>query len=330
MMQKMLKFKEKVKNGRLFVKVRLPSLDFMDEGEKGLLLETEIEGLLKIDRQKRDTVIYVGAAGTPLSSYLAKKKLSKYELFHMMAQIVGMVRRISDKHLSDKRLAFHLSHVYVVESTKELQFLYLPVQLEFQFPEMTEFMGQILRALSPAEDAEKCVADYIDFLNAQKGTDLEAIERFISEEDADAAKQIGCYRRLRSARPSEDFEKNLKGEAVGLFDGEGTVLLPYHARIPLPSSCLTRLRDGEEISVNKAVFRLGARQGSVDYCIGGNHTVSRSHADIITRGQMRFIKDLNSTNHTYVNGERVSPGEEVPIFDGDILMLSDEEFEFHA
>ena len=68
----------------------------------------------------------------------------------------------------------------------------------------------------------------------------------------------------------------------------------------------------------------------MNYCIGGNSTVSRSHAQIIKRNQMYFVKDLNSTNHTYVNGEYVMPGKEIQIFDGDVLMLSDEEFEFHV
>lgn len=42
-----------------------------------------------------------------------------------------------------------------------------------------------------------------------------------------------------------------------------------------------------------------------------------------------FVKDENSTNGTYVNGNRLTPNEEVQVFDGDIITFANEEFEFH-
>lgn len=58
-------------------------------------------------------------------------------------------------------------------------------------------------------------------------------------------------------------------------------------------------------------------------------TISRKHADIITRGNKYYIYDHNSTNHTFVNNEIITPKKEVEIQDGYVIKLAGEEFVFH-
>lgn len=93
---------------------------------------------------------------------------------------------------------------------------------------------------------------------------------------------------------------------------------------------LIRRSTNEQISVSKPVFRIGKERSYVDCFISNNGAISRSHADIIKRGNRFFVCDRNSTNKTYRNGYMLTPEEEVEIFDGDILQLANEEFEFHA
>ena len=93
---------------------------------------------------------------------------------------------------------------------------------------------------------------------------------------------------------------------------------------------LIRRSMNERISINKPVFRIGKERSYVDCFISNNGAISRSHADIIKRGNRFFICDRNSTNKTYRNGYMLTPEDEVEIFDGDILQLANEEFEFHT
>lgn len=93
---------------------------------------------------------------------------------------------------------------------------------------------------------------------------------------------------------------------------------------------LIRRSMNERISVNKPVFRIGKERSYVDCFISNNGAISRSHADIIKRGNRYFICDRNSTNKTFLNGCVLTPENEVEIFDGDILQLANEEFEFHT
>jgi hypothetical protein len=89
---------------------------------------------------------------------------------------------------------------------------------------------------------------------------------------------------------------------------------------------LQRMKTGEQIELNKPVYRLGKERSYVDYFIGDNNFVSRSHADIITRGRQYFVKDLNSKNGTYIHGGRIQPNIEVELRNGESVLLADEEF----
>lgn len=91
---------------------------------------------------------------------------------------------------------------------------------------------------------------------------------------------------------------------------------------------LIRLKNNERILINKPRYRLGKEKSYVDYFIGDNAAVSRSHADIVTNGEEYSIIDMNSTNHTYVNNQMIQSGVEVKLNDGDKVKLGNEEFEF--
>lgn len=92
---------------------------------------------------------------------------------------------------------------------------------------------------------------------------------------------------------------------------------------------LIRVKTSEKIPVNKPVFRVGKERSYVDYFIGDNTAVSRSHANFITREGAFFVVDTNSTNHTFINGKMIPSNQETPINHGDHIRLGNEEFEFN-
>lgn len=118
-------------------------------------------------------------------------------------------------------------------------------------------------------------------------------------------------------------------EATGLLndDDEATGLLAEES-VHYPT--LYRVLTEEHISVNKPVFRLGKERSYVDYFVTNNNAVSRGHADIITRGNRYFVRDLNSKNKTFINGQAIPAQYECEIFDGNRLTLGNEEFIFNT
>lgn len=95
-----------------------------------------------------------------------------------------------------------------------------------------------------------------------------------------------------------------------------------------PAPKFVRRSNGESFSVDKPVFKLGKERAKVDFCITGNKTVSRVHATLYVRGGECFVQDNNSTNRTFVNGEPIAVQTEIKLKKGDVLKLSNEEFEF--
>jgi len=91
---------------------------------------------------------------------------------------------------------------------------------------------------------------------------------------------------------------------------------------------LIRTKNNERIMVDKPVFRIGKEKSFVDYFIGDNTAISRSHANIITRDGEYFVQDTNSTNHTYVDGQMIQSNIEVKIAHGTKIKLANEDFEF--
>lgn len=224
-------------------------------------------------------------------------------------------------------------------------------------------MEAISYAVKPMANQDfEFVSKYISFIKSLNSFNISAIEDYISKEDNDIAKYIksqnvsnsksieqkdcswDCNQKKQVYSEEtdilQDYEETgllIEEEFKGGFDeDEGTSMLleettensnSYNKKNNFPE--LLRVSTNENIVINKPVFRLGKERSYVDYFITNNNAISRSHADIITRGNRCFVCDQNSTNHTYINGNIVEVKTETEIYEGDILKLANEEFIFH-
>ena len=91
---------------------------------------------------------------------------------------------------------------------------------------------------------------------------------------------------------------------------------------------LIRCKNNEKVMVDKPLFRIGRESEYVDYAISDNGAISASHANIISHDGEYFVVDINSTNHTYVNGGMLSSNVETKISNGTKIRFADEDFEF--
>lgn len=107
-----------------------------------------------------------------------------------------------------------------------------------------------------------------------------------------------------------------------------TVLSGGAAAVTPQRPYLLRVKNQEKIFINQPAFKIGKERSYVDYFIADNSAVSRSHATIIERNGEFFVMDTNSTNHTYVDGKMIQSNVEVPLMNGSMLRLANEEFEF--
>ena len=78
--------------------------------------------------------------------------------------------------------------------------------------------------------------------------------------------------------------------------------------------------------IKRLLETLGKESGQVHYCIADNNAVSRCHAELLLQDGSWWVRDLNSTNKTYLNGCALTPGELTQLSDGAVLRLANEEF----
>ena len=74
----------------------------------------------------------------------------------------------------------------------------------------------------------------------------------------------------------------------------------------------------QTVALDAARFRIGRRPGL--HLSIPSMQVSMIHAEFVQLGGRIFVRDLNSTNGTYVNGSRID-NRDVPLRDGDRIRL---------
>lgn len=343
----MAKYKVRTKDCQLNVRVNLSMKEKLDNMQLDFFSQKYIRGLLKTKLIKKKLIEYYGPIGVSLFERL-KKPISKYDFLFIMEQVVDVVQKLNINSLMIENVVFDIKNVFINETTKELQFIYLPLESNRGEVDILGFMEQIIYGAHPMQESDmEYVSRFVYFIKGLSNFDVDKIEQYIQKEDRSIVNTIKRHNVGQSGfmtdKPADYYahydKKNdeatalLDNEATGLLDDEATGLLDDDATGLLDSSqtsyaLLYRPLTDEKISINKPVFRIGKERSYSDYFVANNDKVSRSHADIITRSGRFFVVDLNSKNGTFVNGNAIPVQQEVEIFDGDRLRLANEEFEF--
>lgn len=132
------------------------------------------------------------------------------------------------------------------------------------------------------------------------------------------------------AKPAPVYTSVAGGRTVILDDAqsEDTVVLDTLHDAPEFAPTLVRSVSGERIPVTKQVFRLGRNPETSDYCIADGH-ISSIHAYIELHDSCAYLVDLNSSNHTYLNGQKLEPKQGYRLRHGDKIALYQEAFVYY-
>ncbi len=143
------------------------------------------------------------------------------------------------------------------------------------------------------------------------------------------------------AQPIMPVSGIIKAQSAGNLDYGNTIMINQNNSVvtvmldengldsnePVRAS-ITRVANNQKMYMDKEVLKIGKESDYVDFYIGNNPTISRAHADIIRNDGKYYIRDNNSKNHTYVNGEMIPPSQLIPISNNTKIMLSNEELIF--
>ncbi|MDO4634024.1 MAG: FHA domain-containing protein [Eubacteriales bacterium] len=86
--------------------------------------------------------------------------------------------------------------------------------------------------------------------------------------------------------------------------------------------------ENRQVQITKPNFLIG-RMGTCDLVLSNASGASRKHAMIEYDHDNYYVTDMNSTNHTYVNGSCLRSGQRMELKDGDEITAGHENMVFH-
>lgn len=316
---------------------------------------------------KGEQVLEYNMIGDMTLEQLIVKPIFRDELIEYLFSLSKQLVSIVQNGLQLNKVILDLKFIYASLRDFTVQIIYLPLDKNFPPQNVGDFMKQFLAKLvyahTPAVECANQIVDYFDertdfdvfhfnsfIKDLRSNSHLLIIQNDLSalssskaasyatdilraqtgvlqwESPADATgpsmDQMGGYsyrpvRNRQSAGMDEDAEA-------------ATVVLTNNAMPAYEVPVIVRKSTGEEIPVNKQVFCIGKADQGVDYKVAGNKSISRRHAYITSINGIYYLRDNNSTNHTYLNGQQVYSNIDVVIPDGSIIKFSNEEFLFRS
>lgn len=110
----------------------------------------------------------------------------------------------------------------------------------------------------------------------------------------------------------------------GTGDDDVTVILQEEEEI---YASITRIRTKETVQIRKDEFIIG-KGTQCDFIITDNSAISRQHVCITVNEGNYYLRDLHSSNHTYINDQKIE--DIIEIKDKTIFRLANEEFAFRT
>jgi pSer/pThr/pTyr-binding forkhead associated (FHA) protein len=123
-------------------------------------------------------------------------------------------------------------------------------------------------------------------------------------------------------------QANFGGTTVLAQKPKGTVVLGVNPTEQQLDPHLLRIKNNERIKLGNTLLRVGRDNSLVEYCIGDNDAISGYHADFLPQNGEYFVTDVNSRNHTYVDGVLIQSMKAVKLVHGTKIKLANEDFEF--
>ena len=186
----MARYKVKGKDCQLKVKVKLSFREEIDERQLDFFSSKYIRGLLKVQAKKKNCIEFYGPIGISLFDRL-KKPISKYDFFFIMEQVIDITQKANLNSLILRNIVWDIHYVFINETTKELQFIYLPLTNDKKEADVLGFMEPIIYASKTMEEADtEYISRYVYFLKSLTSYDAEKIEKYIFSEDRSVVNTI--------------------------------------------------------------------------------------------------------------------------------------------
>lgn len=313
-------------------------------------------------RGKKNNIIQFDISSYSTLAFYISCILSREQFAELMIQCIDVFRRIQQIYMNYKNLALDLDKVYIQLSDRTVHFIYLPLMNSKREGSIPEFFRTMIGKASRSTYEQASFLDSCLMWLERSSFILDEFEGFIKEQVFSTGASVAAAVAVpvaapvckspaqkiqpavcqtiqpdRTYKPAPKEAWSASPPTTAMQGGEmrigeqigGTVLLGVdEPPAPKIRYYLLRAATEEKIELTHFPFLLGTELGSVDYCVSGNATVSRRHAEFALRGDTCVIIDQKSTNKTYVNDCALTPLVGQVLMNGDVIRLAKERFTF--
>lgn len=155
----------------------------------------------------------------------------------------------------------------------------------------------------------------------------EQVAREVEEDEGEEVAAIEANGELPFKENEKmETEKNREPERPKgpLYSEEKTTFLGANDKNPI----LKDLSTGDVYEVTSNPFTIGKSQTC--NLVIADKVVSRHHAEVVQYGDKYFIKDLSSTNGTFINGNKLMADTDIELKDGQEIIFANKKFIYHG
>ncbi len=266
----------------------------------------QIEGLL--DYKKEGSFLYYDCERlVSVSEYLTEER-KKEQILKLILNIADTAEGIRKYMIPADRLVLETNWVFLDPEDEWVYLVCVPYENIARKGSLEQlYQGIVCQAIPEKEKTAHYLERLKDWTKDGKPYDYQVVSAVVKECSAMMEEDVKQEDLTREELPETDYGTVVWNNVRGM---------------------LTRTRNAQQFMLDKLEMTIGKDYQNVALYIADNPTISRSHAVIRNLNNQYVISDLKSTNHTYVNGMLLAPGDEVTLKNGDIVRLSNEEFLF--
>ena len=232
---------------------------------------------------------------SPLSSIVTQLNSDELSLV-IKSMFLGIDIVVNNGFLNICNLDYSFDHVFVDRKTLNVRMIYIPINVREQDEQRS--------------NEKKWICNIIELIKKSSLKISDEILLCIENDNIDSLSIRKVYLDLRANNLLDDLQpiivKNI-----------------HQPNLKLKLKSIN-FRDDLVFIIEKDNYCLGKQQSN-DGVIECN-TVSRKHCVISYLNNCYTIKDLSSTNGTYVNGDRVYPDKPLRLCDKDVVRIADVDF----
>lgn len=296
-------------------------------------------GFLAIEKKQFNSDIqlqyYIGNNIT-LEDFIYNKSNSCRDLAGILKNIISIIKISPEYLLNENNLIMNTTYIFVDEVKRAVELIYLPIDtdvkinIEAEFKNMIknfsieyinkvnkekkDFIESILSITESEEytidkveaELERIIEKPLEIINS-KLNEVEIIPQIIQESE----KKKGFLSKLFKGTDNESKRLNTEEFMKNVDLSRREILTTHMYETDIINDTQTHLvfnKNGsiDKVNINKNEFIIGRMKGQVDYVLD-NPAVGKMHAKILKNKSNYFLVDLQSKNHTFINGEKIKP-----------------------